>query len=274
MAAIIDSYLDWCQKHRAPDTYEWYRYRLQRFVDCAPRDLRVTQLKPFHVQQWIDSYQGLSSGSKRNYCRAIQRTMRWAEQQGYIEHSPIAHMEKPAGGKREQVVSPEEYSQILGCTRDREFRDLVITSWETGCRPQESLRVEARHVDLEQSRWVFPKSEEKMGRITRIVYLTDEALEITRRLMLAHPEGRLFRNTRGVPWTADAVNCRFTTIRRKLGKRYCLYVLRHTWMNRLLTAGVDSLTVAVLAGHCDTSTLAKTYQHRSQDPTVEGGQKA
>ena len=31
--AIIDSYLDWVHKHRAPHTYEWYRYRLQRFAE-------------------------------------------------------------------------------------------------------------------------------------------------------------------------------------------------------------------------------------------------
>ena len=62
------------------------------------------------------------------------------------------------------------------------------------------------------------------------------------------------------------MNCRFTTLQKKLGNRYCLYVLRHTWMNRLLTNGVDSLTVAILAGHADPSTLAKTYQHLSQDP--------
>jgi hypothetical protein len=37
-------------------------------------------------------------------------------------------------------------------------------------------------------------------------------------------------------------------------------------MNRLLTSGVDALTVAILAGHCDVSTLAKTYQHLSQNP--------
>ncbi len=84
--------------------------------------------------------------------------------------------------------------------------------------------------------------------------------------MLTHPEGPIFRNTRGARWTTDAVNCRFTTLKRKVGKRYCLYVLRHTWMNRLLTRGVDALTVAILAGHSDPSTLAKTYQHLSQDP--------
>ena len=36
LASIIDMFLDWCQKHRAPDTYEWYRYRLERFVRRYP----------------------------------------------------------------------------------------------------------------------------------------------------------------------------------------------------------------------------------------------
>ena len=52
---------------------------------------------------------------------------------------------------------------------------------------------------------------------------------------------------------------------KTLAPKYCLYHLRHTWTNRLLRKGVDSLTVAVLAGHQNPSTLAKTYQHLSQD---------
>jgi len=264
--AVIDAYLDWCQKHRAADTFEWYRYRLQRFVDFLGGDIKVGELRPFHVQRWIDSYEDLASGSKRNYCRAIQRAMRWAEQQGYIDRSPIAYLEKPPAGKRETVVTQEEYAQLLRVTNDREFRQLLSTTWEIGCRPQELLRVEARHVDLDQTRWVFPPSEAKMGRLPRIVYLTEPALDTTRRLILTHPEGPLFRNTRGRPWTPDAVNCRFTTLKKKLGKRYCLYLFRHTWMNRLLKSGVDALTVAILAGHADPSMLAKTYQHLSQDP--------
>lgn len=266
VVGVIDAFLDWCEKHRAADTYDWYKSRLQLFVKTIPADLKSAQLRPLHVQQWIDGYEHLASGSKRNHCRAVQRAMRWAEQQGYIDRSPIAHMEKPAAGKRDTVVSQAEFDAILAKTRDRAFRDLLIVSWETGCRPQESLIVEARHVDLKNARWVFPPKEEKMGRVPRIVYLTETALEITTRLKLQYPEGPLFRNTRGVPWTPDAVNCRFTTLNKKLGKRYCLYVLRHTWMNRLLTSGVDALTVAVLAGHSDPSTLAKTYQHLSQNP--------
>jgi integrase len=141
---------------------------------------------------------------------------------------------------------------------------------------------------------------------------------------MRHPSGKLFRNSEGLAWTTDAVNCAFVRIqirqgqqhmarqgvaftdadirkfaatlcktrkaggrtvekserdlfieaRRKLRYRkacelapkYCLYAIRHTWMNRMLTGGVDALTVAILAGHCDPSTLAKTYQHLSQNP--------
>jgi hypothetical protein len=69
--AVVDAFLDWCQKHRAPDTYEWYRFRLQRFVRFVSGELKTSQLRPLHVRQWIDSYDHLSNGSKRNYCRAM-----------------------------------------------------------------------------------------------------------------------------------------------------------------------------------------------------------
>ena len=41
LLAVIDSFLDWCEKHRAPDTYEWYHYRLQRFVAAIPAELKT-----------------------------------------------------------------------------------------------------------------------------------------------------------------------------------------------------------------------------------------
>lgn len=272
VVVLVDRFLDWCQKHRAADTYRWYRDRLQLFCTAVPHGLTIAQLRNYHVQQWVDSFESLSPGSKRNHCRAVQRAMRWAARQGYVEVSPIAHLEKPAAGKREQVVSPDEFQLILDLTKDSAFRDLLTVTWETGCRPQESLRVEARHVDRANARWIFPASEAKGGKLPRIVYLTPKALEATERLMMKHPTGPIFRNTDGRPWTPDATNCRFRRIENKTGTKYCLYALRHTWMNRLLMSGVDALTVAILAGHCDPSTLAKTYQHLSQSPTYLLGQ--
>lgn len=266
VAVVVDAFLDFVEKHRSAETYRWYKDRLELFCNAIPASLTLDQIKPFHVQKWIDSYPNLSAGSKRNYCRSIQRAMSWAEEQGYVERSPLAHFKKPRGGKKEQVVSAGEFQKLLDNTADQEFKDLLTVTWETGCRPQESLRVEARHVDLAGARWFFPASEAKGGKIPRVVYLTPAALEITNRLMKKHPQGPLFRNTDGLPWTPDATNCRFQTIKRKLHVKYSLYCLRHTWVNRLLVTGVDAFTVAILAGHSDPSMLAKHYQHLSQNP--------
>jgi integrase len=322
VAAIVDTFLSWVQKHRAPDTYEWYRFRCERFCQCYP-DLSVEHLRPFHVQEWADSYD-FSRTSRRNYLRAVKRAFSWARKQGYIDSNPIAHLEIPAADRREIVISEAEYASILDATRHESFRDLLDITWETGCRPQESLRVEARHVDLANERWFFPASEAKGERRPRIVYLTDSALAITRRLIAANPEGRLFRNSKGGPWTVDAVTCCFDRVQERMGKqqmekqgvtldddeissvvqtlrptrkqngkvvnkteadlrfeakrklrnrlvrsiapRYSLYAIRHSWATHALERGVDSITVAVLMGHSDPSTLARVYQHVAQNP--------
>lgn len=52
----------------------------------------------------------------------------------------------------------------------------------------------------------------------------------------------------------------------KLAPRYSLYALRHSWATNALQKGVDSLTVAILMGHEDPSTLSKVYQHLSLNP--------
>jgi integrase len=106
--------------------------------------------------------------------------MKWAEELGYIDRSPLTHLKKPAAGRKEQVVSAAQYQALLDRTADQEFKDLLSVTWETGCRPQESLRVEARHVDLIGNRWMFPASESKNKRTPRVVYMTPKAMEITR----------------------------------------------------------------------------------------------
>lgn len=123
---------------------------------------------------------------------------------GLIESSPVRYIEKPQAGRRDMVITSEEYAWILVQVKDDEFRDLIIVCWETGCHPQEVLSVEARHVDLAGGRWVFPPRESKGKKRNRVVYLTDAALEITKALMARCPSGPLFRNTDGKPppWPA------------------------------------------------------------------------
>lgn len=323
LLAIIDVFLDWVQKHRAPDTYEWYRYRLQLFSERYP-DLCARDLRPFHVETWADSYDQAVT-SRRNYLRSVKRCMKWAKKQGYIDSNPIADMEVPAGEGKEVYLPPEEFAILRSFVRNDFFGDLIDVTYDCGCRPQELLRVTSDEVDLGNKRWVFSKSDSKGKRLSRVVYLPDTALAITKRLLMKHNDGRpLFRNSNGKPWSTDAVNCGFTAIQLRMGKtemerrgetiaeegiaaliptlkatrnikgkavaktaaelrceakrklthkraaevvpRYCLYSLRHSFATNALRRGVDPLTVAILLGHQDPSTLSKVYQHLSLNP--------
>jgi integrase len=216
---IFDHFLTFCREQRAPDTYEWYRWRLQMFVDEIAGRLTVAQLKPYHLDDWFAKHPDWASGTKNGMCRAVQRALRWAERRGRIERSPIAFYEKPRLGKRTVVVTPVEFEEMIACVPQQEFRDLLTVTWETAARPQESLVVEARHVDLANGRWVFPAEESKVDKWPRVVYLTPEALAITRRLMLKSPTGPLFRNSNGDPWTTFSVNCAFIRLQTTIGMK-------------------------------------------------------
>jgi integrase len=214
---VLDAFLDWCQRHKAPRTYDWYRGYLESFARSLPPELTVRGLKPFHVQQWLDANAGWKTG-RRGAVVAVQRALNWAARMGLIEVNPVRAVEKPKPGRRETVISPGQFEAILSVVQDEDFRDLVTVCWETGCRPQEACSVEARHVNVASGCWEFPVDESKGKKRRRVVYLTDAALEITRRRMARWPKGPLFRNTDGVPWNHSSLNGRFARLRVALGR--------------------------------------------------------
>ena len=259
VVVILDKYLDWVQAHRSAATYRWYKDFLKVFSDEHP-DLRSDDLKPFHVEEWASK-----GKSKRGKITAMKRALNWAEEMGYIQRSPIARMSRPEVGSRTDTVTPDDVANLLSNIPDHNFRDLVEFSLEVGTRPQESKGLEGRHVDFQKSLCVLHYREAKGKRKPRVIYLTEKALAILSRLTKEHPTGKLFRNTRGDPWTANAVRCRFKRLEGKIGRRLTQYAFRHTWITDKLTAGVDSHIVAKLAGHSSTRELDRTYSHVVDD---------
>ena len=88
---------------------------------------------------------------------------------------PLVAIEKPQQGRREKLVSEDEYSVVHGAVKDQEFRDLLELSWETGCRPRELFTEKASYVDLPTGRWVFPirlSKGKKMVYQSRAYYFT------------------------------------------------------------------------------------------------------
>jgi integrase len=275
---VIDRFLGWLRENKAARTLEWYDRHLAAFTaflkereglrmgdGVAPR-CAVAEIKPYFLTDTCAAHPEWSATTRHGFCRAVQRAFRWAEQEGLITQTPLRHVHKPTPRDKEIVVSQEEFERILAHVRDQDFRDLLTVAWYSGARPQELLRVEARHVDLELGRWVFPKDEAKGKKTPRVVYLTQEAKAITARLMAEHPEGPLFRNQDGNPWHRWAINCRFLRLKKKIGRKLHLGAFRKTWATEALKNGVDTVTAAHLLGHSNTAMLSRIYAKMQQDP--------
>lgn len=261
IAVFLDLFLDWCKLHRACRTYDWYKERCQSFLDAiGPLSLR--EFKTFHVQRWVDQ-KDWNEGMKRGAMIAIKRAFNWLVKQGHLERSPVLGLELPPQGHRDKVISDEQYRSILSKFEDDPFGDLLELAWETGARAQELLNLESRHIDLERQCWVFPAEEAKGKKRSRVVYLNERALTITRKLVLKHPDGKLLRNEDGVAWTRHAVSCRFGRLKKKIGEKLCLTNFRHSFATHMIEGGQDAMLVAALLGHKDLSMLGRVYAHPS-----------
>jgi integrase len=265
-AGVIDGFLEWTKQHRAARTYAWYLDFLQSFISSLPdKELATDELKPFHVHRWVDAHKTWGASCKRGAITAVQRAFLWAEKLGHIDKSPIRHVEKPKAERRDNPLSQEDFEELISQVKDQPFRDLLQFCWDTGCRPQEARHIEARHFVPERSTIELPPDEAKGKKRWRIIYLPESSLQLVRRLALARPTGKLFRNRRGQPWKNYAICNRFARLKAKLGRQFALYDLRHSFATRLLMRGSDPISVAALLGHVDGTMLCKNYEHISSD---------
>ena len=274
VVALLDLFLDHCSRNLAPASYDLYRGFLQTFCSSTG-NLTLAELKPLHVTAWLDAHPAWSPSTRNCAVRSVRRGFNWLTDEGHIDRSPVKSVKAPRAETREVLVDEATFGNIMSHTRDGNFRDFLTFVRHSGCRPQEAVKLEAHHVELSLRRIVFPTSQAKGKRAPRVIYLDDTALEIVERLVRLHPTGTIFRNRRGGAWNKNSVRCRFRRLKDKVGGQYCTYHLRHTFATDALQK-LDPITVAVLMGHSDATTLARTYQHLAKLPEVmiEAAKKA
>jgi integrase len=263
VATVCDLFLDFSQKHHAPDTYRGYRSFLQDFCEMygslAGRDLR-----PLHVTRWLDAHPGWK-GSRRNAVVAVKRAFNWADAEGLLQPNSVRTVRKPPQGKRIRVLTPEERQQLLAAIPDPHFREFVFAMLETGARPGEVRKVTAAHVDFDLGIWTL--AEHKTARKTgkpRVIYLTPAMLEISRRLTQQYPEGPLFRGPRSQGgFSRNSIRIRFRNLRAKHPqlKGVISYTMRHSFATQALVNGVGLAHVAELLGHVDARMVSAHYSH-------------
>ena len=257
---LFNRFLAFVEANRAEDTYIKYQRHLKPFGTLG-RSLRVSGLQPHHVQRILDAnYRGASTTTHNDVITVVKVALNWGVGQGFIAFNPLAKMPKPTRNVRETFVPASEWPSLLGAASSSQFRDYLMFALSTGARPQEIRKIEAGYFDRAARRIVFPRLKSKGKKHQRVIYLDDVALALVERLA-AENEGLIFRNSRGRPWTKNAISCCFRALNKKLKIKICATVLRHSYAHNKLVEKTDSLVVSKLLGHRDGQMLATRYGH-------------
>lgn len=266
VAELVDQFLVWTHDNREKTTFDWYLKYCQGFLDYTGKRMKVSELKPIHVDRWLKkAYPKATNTTLNGACRAVCRAFNWAKKKGLLAASPLAGMERPASEPREAYLTEDQWAAVLKLIKPNDpFLDLLWFMRETGCRPQEARIVQAKHWDRSKRRLTLERKNSKGKIKRRVIRLNDRAGEIITRLALKRPDGPLFRNIRGNPWTTFTVIDRFTKLEEKLGFEFFPYILRHTFCTDALLRGVDPMTVAILMGHADATMVMRVYGHLVQ----------
>ncbi len=213
---VIKRVIDWVEKNRSAGTHSAYKQRCQWFLDEV-KGLAVDDLTPEVVEKWVNK-PTWSDGMRWTCIGTLKTVFRRAVRMKIIPESPIRDMERPSPGRREHFITADEHTKVMGLINDAPFRELLTVVWECGPRPQEILRVTAAEVDTVNGRWIFSVKRSKGKKRMRVVNLTENSLEICKRLCQQFPSGPIFRNLEGAPWTPESVNCQFVRLHHRMGR--------------------------------------------------------
>lgn len=256
-------YLDWVRDNRKKTTYDKHLHYLKSFIASVGKQLKVGKTKRHHITKWVGANAQWSDNTANDAISIVQRMLNWSVEEGYFTFNPLSKLRKPRRTRRDVVYTHEQWAKIREAANGP-LIDLLDFLVATGCRPKEARTIEKRH--LHEDLAIFPADESKGETEARVIFLSPRAKGIVDRLLLLHPTGPLFRNTRGNPWTKDSIKCRLNRMSKKLGFRVIAYGARHTFATNALTErGVDPISLAHLMGHKDTAMVARVYSHLAKN---------
>jgi integrase len=277
LKTICESFLNETKSSRSEKTWQWYGMYIDRLLLGIKGDTVAENVSMTDVQMLILKQVGWKQNTRHNFGRAVQRVFSWAEKNNLIEKNPVKHLEKCPTEAREDYVTPEQWAFIEPRLPEGPFKDLLILAWDTGMRPQELIRIEARHFRKDERMVVFPASEAKGKKRPRVVYLaTERAFEIIARCSCVNQVGPILTNSNGRPWNKMSVNCSMRRMAKKIGIKTHLGAFRKSYCTEALKNGVDPITLAKLMGHVDAGMIMKVYSqvHQDREFMAESAMKA
>lgn len=236
------------QRHADTEVSSQWLERVTRTIesfDAAHPSIFALNVTPPVLYQWIDG----SANYRRTEYAGIRQCLTWAFANKLIAEDPLIALEMPAMQSRESLLTLSDHRKLCRAS-DRVFKPLMRMSWLVGSRPGELRLLKWEHIAEDFSRAVIQKHKTvKKKRRPRVIYFPPRAQVLLRRL---HRDGKqtefVYINSRGKPWTSNAIVQRMSQLSEDTGIKAVAYEYRHAWITRALESGLSVAVVAELTG--------------------------
>ncbi len=265
-----------CQQRVSPNTIASYRdtFRLligfaQQHTGTPPAKLELTQLDAPTVGAFLEHLETERGNSVRT------RNVRLGAVRSFFNYCALRHPEHAAliarvlaiPPKRSQrrivtFLNPQEVKALLSSPdrttwAGRRDHALLLCAAQTGLRISELIGLTCADAQLGTGAHVRAFGKGRKERVTPLTTQTVAVLKVWLRERQGRAADPLFPTRTGGPLTRDAVERRLAkhlqAAQRKCptlrSKRVSMHTLRHTAAMMLLSAGVDTSTIALWLGH-------------------------
>jgi integrase len=275
LAELESEFLSWLSREvaagrSAARTLGYYRYELGRFRGAVGADRPLAELVPYDLERHKRGWHSV---------QAVQRLFNWADEQGLFAPNPFRRIKRPPAGQRERVLSRAELVRMLRGARHA-FRHFLVAMASSIARPQEIRSLRWGQLLPDGSAFALTefkaKKRRKDGVRRRYIPVNRRLGRLLARLRRRRPAGPddfVFVNSRGMPWTRNALRCRMRLLRRRCGlvdggELVVCYTLRHTAATTATANGLGDKMLAEVMGHASTRTTAR-YQHPQLEHLTE-----
>ena len=170
-------------------------------------------------------------------------------------------------------LTPDEVNALLESSNretwaGRRDHALLLCAVQTGLRISELLRLTNADVELGTGPHLRTLGKGRKERVAPLTRQTVAVLRVWMRECQGQPGDPLFPSRTGGPLTRDAVERRLAqhvavaerTCPTLRAKRVTMHVMRHTAAMALLSAGIDTATIALWLGH-EQERTTRVYLH-------------
>ena len=304
-AATLGTYLEqWLETHvrlhNAPRTYQDYRYHVERFLQPRLGHVRLTQLRPLHLQglQVELRQQGLTRTADYVH-QVVRKALNDAVRLQLLARNPALAARPPRSRPQPvDIPSVEVVRAALAALSGTDLELPIRLAVTTGVRPGELVALRWRDFDLEAGRARIRQSLQrikgqglvfaptKTHRSTRTIALDANVVEqLTRHRASQEAHRRklsslyddhdlVFAQADGRPIEPSVLLARFQRALHRAGlPALRIKDLRHVHASIMLSEGVHPRVVQEQLGHASITLTLDTYSHVTPGIQAEAVQR-